>query len=176
MTKYRKKPVVIDAFQWTGDRNQTEDPEWVVDAICNGHIKIRLGKEVHEIHMDIYTLEGVMKANIGDYIIRGIQGEIYPCKPDIFEATYDNAFPKVNSSNIGRIVIPTRYIRDHTYAVMDLLRDVLIVEATTHFDGRTEYVGLSHKFKEVHPSCEAPIYGIDIMTCDNGVVEMKFQN
>jgi hypothetical protein len=92
--KYRKKPIVIDAFLWTGDRNQTEDPEWIVDKIKSGDVFFVGGyldeaKTVATAYMIIRTLEGKMTANVGDYIIKGIQGEIYPCKPDIFEATYE---------------------------------------------------------------------------------------
>lgn len=88
MTKYRKKPVVIDAFKWTGGHDQTEDPEWIVEAIKKGEVWF-IGNGTERVALQIDTLEGVMTANRGDYIIRGIQGEIYPCKPDIFEATYE---------------------------------------------------------------------------------------
>lgn len=85
--KYRKKPVVVEAFKWTGGPDQIEDPEWIVEAIKEGRVDIKdfLGNS----RMLILTLEGVMHAHIGDYIIRGIKGELYPCKPDIFEATYE---------------------------------------------------------------------------------------
>lgn len=83
MAQYRKKPVVIEAFQWTGDVSQTEDPKWIVDAIKTG--KVIVGKNLVQIE----TLEGVMEAKSGDWIIKGVKGEIYPCKPDIFEATYE---------------------------------------------------------------------------------------
>lgn len=85
MGKYRKKPVVIDAFKWTGGPDQTEDPVWIVDAIKAGIVRF----EKHPTVMVIQTTEGEMRALLGEWIIRGIQGEIYPCKPDIFEATYD---------------------------------------------------------------------------------------
>lgn len=90
MGRYRKKPVVIEAFKWTGDINQLEDPEWIVDAIKRQEIWFGVNDEndTNSI-MFIDTLEGVHQASIGDYIIKGIKGEIYPCKPDIFEATYD---------------------------------------------------------------------------------------
>lgn len=86
--KYRKKPVVIDAFRWTADRDQTEDPEWIVEALRNGDafFETPVGESVV---LKIRTLEGIMTAQPGDYIIRGVKGEIYPCKPDIFEATYE---------------------------------------------------------------------------------------
>jgi len=83
MGKYRKKPVVIDAFKWTGGPDQTEDPVWIVSRIRMGQVSFADGR------MFIKTLEGVMEAQPGDYIIRDIDGEIHPCKPDIFEATYE---------------------------------------------------------------------------------------
>lgn len=86
--KYRKKPVVIDAFQWTGDVVQGEDPVWIVDAIERGDVWFE-NILTPDVCLVIWTLEGVHYAKIGDYIIQGIKGEIYPCKPDIFEATYE---------------------------------------------------------------------------------------
>jgi len=84
--KYRKKPIEIEAFQWTGGHDQTEDPQWCVDAIINDEVEIVCGDD---LHLEIKTLEGIMRAEPGDYIIKGVKGEIYPCKPDIFEMTYD---------------------------------------------------------------------------------------
>lgn len=75
--KYRKKPVVIEAWQ---NSDENEFPAWVDSA--------GVGREPGGVIL-INTLEGVMKAMPGDYIIKGIQGEVYPCKPDIFEATYE---------------------------------------------------------------------------------------
>ena len=85
MSKWRKKPVVIEAFCWTGGPDQTEDPEWCVDAIKAG--TVRFGTD--PFCMEIDTLEGTHRANPGDYIIQGVKGELYPCKPDIFAATYE---------------------------------------------------------------------------------------
>ena len=85
MALYRKKPVVIEAFQWTGDADQIDDPVWIVEAIKTG--KVIIGQGI----LQIETLEGVMEAKPGDWIIKGVQGEIYPCKPDIFEQTYEQA-------------------------------------------------------------------------------------
>ena len=81
--KYRKKPVVIEAFRWTGGPDQTEDPIWIIEKIKEGDVTF--GKT----NMKIKTLEGIMTATSGDWIIKGINGEIYPCKPDIFEMTYE---------------------------------------------------------------------------------------
>jgi hypothetical protein len=78
MAKYRKKPVVIDAIQWTGD-NYLEMRKFIkTDVVTFAHPCLY-----------IQTLEGRMQAYKGDYIIRGVNGEYYPCKPDIFEKTYE---------------------------------------------------------------------------------------
>lgn len=92
--KYRKKPVVIEAFQWTGGPDQTEDPVWIIDAIKRKEVWFDgPNQNVFLDHtvMVIRTLEGEMHANPGDFIIKGIKGEIYPCRPDIFEVTYEKA-------------------------------------------------------------------------------------
>ncbi|WP_163530980.1 hypothetical protein [Halobacillus ihumii] len=83
--KYRKKPVVIEAVQWKGDNwNDICD---FVGIPTNGQGKFGANGEME---IAIWTLEGEMTASIGDYIIKGVQGEFYPCKPDIFESTYDS--------------------------------------------------------------------------------------
>lgn len=86
--KYRKKPVVIDAFRWTAYQRGAEEPEWFIEALKKGEalFEAPVGESVA---LKIRTLEGIMTARPGDYIIRGVKGEIYPCKPDIFEATYE---------------------------------------------------------------------------------------
>lgn len=78
MTKYRKKPVEIEAIVWTGD-NLAE----ALSFVNTGDV----GKSGDRFV--IKTLEGDMTASPGDFIIRGVQGEFYPCKPDIFDATYE---------------------------------------------------------------------------------------
>ena len=85
--KYRKKPLIIEAFKWTGGPDQREDPEWMVDAIRKNIVSFVPSG------MLIATLEGAMMASLGDYIIKGVKGEIYPCKPDIFMATYEPVIP-----------------------------------------------------------------------------------
>jgi hypothetical protein len=81
---YRKKPVVIQAMRLTGN-NAHDLADWVGEQ---GTVKW-VGSGVPAVL--IKTLEGTMQADVGDYIIKGVQGEFYPCKPDIFEATYDAA-------------------------------------------------------------------------------------
>jgi hypothetical protein len=85
--KYVKKPIVVEAFQFGVDYM----PDWFVDKMSTNEI---VTQGTHPLANDmkrceIKTLEGVMKASKGDMIIKGIKGEIYPCKKDIFDATYD---------------------------------------------------------------------------------------
>lgn len=75
--KYVKMPVIIEAIQWTG-KNLSE-----IDTFMGGIV------ENKETTLVIHTLEGDMEASIGDYIIKGVNGEFYPCKPDIFAKTYE---------------------------------------------------------------------------------------
>ena len=75
---YRKKPVEVEAFKIGSD----DIPEWFSEELQAGNVS-------YNEAFYIKTLEGVMKADNGDYIIKGVKGEIYPCKPDIFEATYE---------------------------------------------------------------------------------------
>lgn len=86
--KFRKKPVVIEAFKWTGGPDQEEDPVWIIEAIRSGDVTF--ANNVSGPEMYIQTLEGITVARSGDYIIKGIKSEIYPCKPDIFEASYES--------------------------------------------------------------------------------------
>jgi len=75
--KFRKKPVVIDAIEWDGD----------VRAVLEFVDDTGIGFDGDQVM--IVTLEGTMTASLGDWIIRGVQGELYPCKPDIFARTYE---------------------------------------------------------------------------------------
>lgn len=81
MTEYRKKPVVISAWQLGGAEPM---PQWLhLGALRDAWRPGGNGS------MEIITLEGAMRAEPGDWIIRGVKGELYPCKPDIFAATYE---------------------------------------------------------------------------------------
>lgn len=86
MPKFRKKPVVIEAMQLT-----RKNADVCLLFIGKNNIKgYNLGEFAEDsCYINIQTLEGVMQANEGDWIIKGIKGEFYPCKPDIFEATYE---------------------------------------------------------------------------------------
>ncbi len=83
MTTYRKKPVEIQAFIWTGSELTSDNTRWIRTATKDGIVWWE------DEFLFIKTLEGVMVASPGDFIIKGVKGEIYPCKPDIFELTYE---------------------------------------------------------------------------------------
>lgn len=95
MPTFRKKPVEIEAVHWDGNNVDdvlafiNEDDRWK-EGIDDGYVGgPGIGHTPPLGTLDIPTLEGTMTASAGDWIIRGVKGEIYPCKPDIFEATYD---------------------------------------------------------------------------------------
>jgi hypothetical protein len=89
--KYRKKPVIIDAWQFDPWSPPGHVPAWINFTWFSEEVELDAnGKECRGRKlMSIPTLEGTMTANVGDWIIKGINGEVYPCKPDIFEATYE---------------------------------------------------------------------------------------
>lgn len=92
MAKYRKKPVVIEAVKWTGENHremwdflESKPDDYIEPSGKNfriDHDRVRGG-------LIIKTLEGEHIASVGDYIIKGVNGEFYPCKPDIFRKTYE---------------------------------------------------------------------------------------
>lgn len=88
MGQYRKKPVVVEALRWEGSMDsQREIVNWssgVVVGMFGGAFD-----EPQRYFLEIYTLEGTMRAEIGDWVIRGVQGEYYPCRDDIFRMTYE---------------------------------------------------------------------------------------
>lgn len=88
MKQYRKKPVIIDAVQFDG-LNPTEIKDFVGE---NCEVEIYDNEVTPPVaHIVIHTLEGDMEVSKGDYVIKGVKGEFYPCKPDIFEQTYEFA-------------------------------------------------------------------------------------
>ena len=88
MAKFRKKPVIIEAFQYGVDSR----PDWFCDKVSTNEIITYWGSgtdEPENCYCEIKTLEGIMRGDCFDFIIQGVNGEIYPCKPDIFEKTYE---------------------------------------------------------------------------------------
>jgi hypothetical protein len=92
--KFKKKPVVIEAFQYDGDLVDSSGeiyvPEWAINAFDD---KIMfydsLDSNSPPCELFIKTLEGTHHVSVGDYVIQGVNLELYPCKPDIFEKTYE---------------------------------------------------------------------------------------
>lgn len=97
---YRKKPVVIEAFQMTKERRtpNADWPDWLNEAWNKAQNELgavyseNWPNSKGDDNLIIRTLEGQMFVGWGDYIIRGIKGELYPCKPEIFEATYEPVY------------------------------------------------------------------------------------
>jgi hypothetical protein len=102
--KYRKKPIVVDALQWLGNLNQREIYNFLTNYTDTDNAHFPTEGENFRIDFcnggcstgDLYikTLEGFVKADINDYIIKDENSEFYPCKPDIFEKTYENVNEK----------------------------------------------------------------------------------
>ena len=86
--KFRKKPVVIEAIEYTG-YNGRELKEWSDGAMIQSPVLEPAPDYPNGSYVQIKTLEGVMTGIIGDWIIKGVNGEFYPCKPDIFKKTYE---------------------------------------------------------------------------------------
>lgn len=84
MVKYRKKPVVVEAEQFTRENLKN------VEKFVGDKMDVFIERRVNGImYGNVSTLEGMHRASEGDYIIKGVKGEFYPCKPDIFDKTYE---------------------------------------------------------------------------------------
>ena len=93
MATFRKKPVEIEAVQFVGLNQEGSafgepTPDWLNNAMADGTVYLTAGG-LATAQLKIATLEGDHTCSPGDFIIRGVKGELYPCKPDIFAATYD---------------------------------------------------------------------------------------
>lgn len=88
--KFRKKPVVVEAIQLT-ETNRGEILKWAKSYARLGSLIRVVPKGGFQHQMLVHTLEGTMTADVGDWIIRGMKGEFYPCKPDVFDQTYEEA-------------------------------------------------------------------------------------
>lgn len=116
---YQKKPVVIEAIQWTG-KNHREmfdfltNYEFVNEFISNNGDNFYIDHSKVEGGLVIKTLEGEHIASIGDYIIKGVQGEFYPCKPDIFKDTYEPV-EQLEYTNLLQINGTNNYVCSHCH-------------------------------------------------------------
>lgn len=87
INKARKKPIEIEFVEYTNSTNIVDLYDW-----SNDQIELVFENDTLQKHLYVNTLEGDMLVNTGDYIIKGINGEVYPCKPDIFHKTYELVF------------------------------------------------------------------------------------
>lgn len=124
MNRYVKKPIAIEAVKWKGFNNDE------IKDFAGDSVKIEVIREGDadngippSVDCSIETLEGVMKANVGDYIIKGVNGEFYPCKQDIFEKTY------LHGDDMMGIIHLTNYIDIECFTMplssMSLLRKAI---------------------------------------------------
>lgn len=90
--KYRKKPVIIEAIQFEDNSDRIIE---IHEFMGGDTIRVNY-EDKDNPHLKIETLEGTMKASVGDYIIKGVNGEFYPCKPDIFEKTYERVIDEAD--------------------------------------------------------------------------------
>ena len=90
--KYRKKPVIIEAIQFIDNADRIIE---IHEFMGGDTIRVNY-EDKDNPYLKIETLEGIMKASVGDYIIKGVNGEFYPCKPDIFEKTYERVIDEAD--------------------------------------------------------------------------------
>lgn len=90
--KYRKKPVIIEAIQFEDNSGRIIE---IHEFMGGDTIRVNY-EDKDNPYLKIETLEGIMKASVGDYIIKGVNGEFYPCKPDIFEKTYERVIDEAD--------------------------------------------------------------------------------
>ena len=90
--KYRKKPVIIEAIQFEDNSARIIE---IHEFMGGDTIRVNY-EDKDNPYLKIETLEGIMKASVGDYIIKGVNGEFYPCKPDIFEKTYERVIDEAD--------------------------------------------------------------------------------
>ena len=122
MTKYRKKPVVVEAVRWTGSNLEEirnfVGSDLIEDCVELFDIKRTLKKMLVGIAID--TLEGTMIVDYGDYIIKGVQGELYPCKPDIFEQTYEEV---IDDNKEQKETYLSKYLRENNCSYEEFVKD-----------------------------------------------------
>ena len=87
MAQYRKLPVVIDAFQWTGEEPNGLWPQWLLRNMAFGAVDISVGDQ--GVFMRVWNREGLMTASPGTWVIKGVNDELYPCPADVFAKTYE---------------------------------------------------------------------------------------
>lgn len=121
--RFRKKPIVIEAVKYAGNGNvepRGAVPPWMHNAFADGTLRSTNGNDP----LVVRTLEGDMTVAIGDWIIRGVKGEIYPCKPDIFSATYHpvEASDKIDLTDAVREAIVASREYDPDFSTLEQIQ------------------------------------------------------
>ena len=126
--KYKKKPVVVEAFQYDGDLKGADGKYYVPDWAVEAYEKSVMYYDLSELFIN--TLEGTHHVSVGDYIIQGVKGELYPCKPDIFVKTYDvSAGDKTETNSISMVLEKLHEIADNGSDM------ILVADKPEYYDG-----------------------------------------
>ncbi len=129
--KYRKKPVIIDAVEWTGANHLITETFMKDSGATIDYSEKQLGV------IKIPTLEGMMSAQVGDFIIKGVNGEFYPCKPDIFAKTYENGETKfLEETFTDRLLKETKELRERLEKLQKFLSNK---ERAIEISGQFQY-------------------------------------
>lgn len=126
--KYKKKPVVVEAFQYDGDLKGADGKYYVPDWAAEAYEKGIMYYDLTELFIN--TLEGTHHVSVGDYIIQGVKGELYPCKPDIFVKTYDVLTgDKPETNSISMVLEKLHEIADNGSDM------ILVADKPEYYDG-----------------------------------------
>ncbi|PCE13279.1 hypothetical protein [Enterococcus faecium] len=133
--KYRKKPVIIEAVQFDRSKAEKDVAKYYPMVTDLASSTTALGVEEREDRFFISTLDGSMTVIDGDYIIQGVEGEFYPCKPDIFEKTYDVASQPPQLNDNQKIVLEWLKLTAPTGKPMQVVFWMINNAAWGHLDG-----------------------------------------
>lgn len=126
--KYKKKPVVVEAFQYDGDLKGADGKYYVPDWAAEAYEKGIMYYDLTELFIN--TLEGTHHVSVGDYIIQVVKGELYPCKQDIFVKTYDVLIgDKPETNSISRVLEKLHEIADNGSDM------ILVADEPEYYDG-----------------------------------------
>lgn len=106
--KVRKKPIEVEAVQWTIGTGFAESAEWITEAISNGDLYM-WNMSDDKVYWLVRTLEGAMMIGDKDWLIRGVNGELYPCKDDIFRKTYDIVSSRLTFNSNAKNLEPKEF-------------------------------------------------------------------
>ena len=156
--KYRKKPIVIDAIIWNGNNLKEVmnfvNSEFRYEPLTN-YVTKKFTYSTMDNDLRIVTLEGLMKASIGDYIIKGVNGEYYPCKPDIFEKTYEKVDDMINTKNTKNQEPQTTTVQESSplklkdiLDIVEYANNIQIIYSPVSYTYTEDYILLTDSFSQ----------------------------